>query len=105
MLTAACVFLGWLAWQLSIVRERRMVRAEMEARYAPRWPRRDRFEYIAFDPVQCAYSTWQPSPMPFPRNWFGDMEVGVIEIVGEFPGNEEERIRRAFPEARIKRSH
>ena len=86
VVTVVCGFLGWLGWNWRIVQERRASFANMVHK-------------------KQMLSAWgylnPPPPAPFPRNLMGDVKVKIIVVRIGCEDNEIDRLRAAYPEAKV----
>jgi hypothetical protein len=88
--TILCIGLSWLGWQISVVRERRIVLGLARSLHA------------VVDQADSRSPTTDIRLSPI-RSWLGDVAVFQIQLL-EKEGSAEERetIIRSFPEAKIR---
>jgi hypothetical protein len=91
VVTAVAIPLGWLGWQLKIVRERNAARE---------WLRESREGGVPEYAAGLACTQNNPSN-PFWRVWLGDEAAPVVLITDRLPKEQIDRIRKVFPEAEI----
>jgi hypothetical protein len=90
--TALATLLGWLGWNWGIVRERQLLRQEIEATGAI-FTLSMANGNIFINPAR--------NPMPFPRNWMGDQRAAGILVPLTFTEDKVATIRKVFPEASV----
>jgi hypothetical protein len=102
LLVAVSLFCVWLGWQTSIVRERRDVRALLRQRKAVVGTNYDPY-VLGREQGRLVHPVFTAQPsITWIRAAMGDEGVRCI-IVKALSRDEQERVAKAFPEARIYR--
>jgi hypothetical protein len=91
LLITVTIFCVWLGWQVSIVRERKGLRAQTESRIRIA-------DELAFQPGLNGPRSYV---LPWYRHWLGDMGVKWI-IADQISEDEFDQLVRVFSEAQIK---
>ena len=96
LVTVLCVTLAGLVWQFSIVRERQKTLKEFDHKIMNVWTESD---IVALGEVPSSIEG-RDFTIPRLRRWMGDEGVAAV-FCYKLDKEEEERLRRVFPEADI----
>ena len=100
LVTLLACALGWLVWQIQIVRERKSLLSEV-SRYNSSYP----FDQLYFDVLEGKIAIYGPLPEQVRVSWvrraLGDNSYMSITLPEHVPANVIERVESAFPESHL----
>jgi hypothetical protein len=101
LLVFVTLFCCWLAWETSVVHERKALRAELKG-----------FQFVPAENWEKRFAPGYPAPratakVPLLRSWLGDeaiQEIWFIRHVQQISDEDLARLKKTFPEAELRES-